>query len=156
MSCLAWDGKVLAADRRALLGSLYRTTQKIFRVDTATRGPALCGYAGDSDKGEELLAWFDAGYIPDKFPPSQRSAENWTSLMVVWQDGTIWRFERGPHPVKFPPQQFAMGSGRDFALAAMHCGRTAIDAVEVAIALDSGCGNGVDALTFEDTNASHL
>lgn len=39
-----------------------------------------------------------------------------------------------------------MGSGRDFAIAAMHCGKTAREAVEIASLYENGCGNGVDVL----------
>jgi ATP-dependent protease HslVU (ClpYQ) peptidase subunit len=141
MSVIAWDGTMLAADRRAVMGTLIRTTTKIFRV-----GDALAAYAGDADAGEEVLAWFVAGHDAAKFPTAQRDKDNWAGLLVVWPDGWLWKYERTPHPLKFPPQQFAIGSGRDFALAAMHCGKTAPEAVEVACIFDSGCGNGVDVL----------
>lgn len=34
------------------------------------------------------------------------------------------------------------------AAAAMHLGKSSIEAVQVAIDLDSSCGNGIDSLTF--------
>jgi len=145
MSVIAWDGKTLAADKRACLGSLYRTTTKIFDL-----GDAFAAYAGNADAGEEVLAWFKDGRNPDKFPPSQRDRDEYAGLMIVWANGEIWKFERTPHPIKFPPQHFAIGSGRDFALAAMHLGKSASEAVEVACALDNGCGNGIDQLAFQE------
>lgn len=42
----------------------------------------------------------------------------------------------------------AIGTGRDYARAAMHLGRNAVEAVQVAILFDENCGNGVDTLTF--------
>lgn len=145
MSVIAWDGKTMAADKRAVIGGgFYRTTTKIFRV-----GNALVGYAGDADAGEEMLAWFDKDHAdPKLFPQSQRDKDGWAGLLVVWEAGEIWKYERTPFPIKFPPQQFAIGSGRDFAMAAMHLGKTAAEAVEVACALDPGCGNGIDMLTL--------
>lgn len=148
MSVIVWDGKQLAADRRASLGTLIRTTTKIFHL-----GNALAAYAGDADAGEEVLAWFKAGHDLAMFPASQRDKDNWSGLLVVWPDGALWKYERTPYPIKFPPQQFAIGSGRDFALAAMYCGRSATEAVEVTCFFDSGCGNGVDVLMFEDKPA---
>ncbi len=142
MSVIAWDGKRLAADKRCTLGTLIRTTSKLFHL-----GDALVAYAGDTDAGEEVLAWFKNGHDPAKFPDSQRNADRFAELLIVWADGTIWKYQRTPYPLKFPPQQFAIGSGRDFALAAMHCGKTAPEAVEVACVFDSGCGNGTDVLT---------
>lgn len=142
MSVIAWDGKCLAADKRATLGTLIRTTTKIFHLVYA-----LAAYAGDADAGEEVFAWFKDGADPSKFPASQRDKDTWAGLLIVWPDGGLWKYERTPYPLKFPPQQFAIGSGRDFALDAMHCGKTAAEAVEVACVFDSGCGNGMDVLT---------
>lgn len=143
MSVIVWDGKYLAADKRAVLsGTLIRTTTKIFDL-----GEVLAAYAGDACEGEEMLAWFKGGADPAGFPASQRDKDTWGGLLTVRPDGSIWKYERTPYAVKFPPQQFAIGSGRDFALAAMYCGRSAVEAVEVACVFDCGCGNGVDVLT---------
>ena len=146
MTVIAWDGKSLAADKRAVSDTLIRTVAKLCRV-----GEALVAYAGDSDAGEEVLAWFRDGHDPAKFPASQRDKTGWAGLLIVWPDGTLWKYERTPYPLKYPPQQFAIGSGRDFALAAMHLGKTAAEAVEVACVFDNGCGNGIDVLTHECT-----
>lgn len=145
MSVIAWDGKTLAADKRACFGTLTRTTTKVFDL-----GDALAAYAGDADAGEEILAWFKDGHDPARFPPSQRDRDGWAGLLIVWRDGWIWKYERTPYPLKFPPQLFAIGSGRDFALAAMHCGKTAAEAVEVACFFDSACGNGIDAFNHSE------
>ena len=83
------------------------------------------------------------------FPPSQRDKDDWAGMLVILRDRRIARYERTPYPVFYEDETFAIGCGRDFALAAMHLGKTAREAVEVAIALDSGCGNGIDALTLD-------
>jgi ATP-dependent protease HslVU (ClpYQ) peptidase subunit len=147
MSVIAWDGRTMAADKRACLGTLIRTTTKICRVGEGA-GEALCAYAGDAAGGEELLAWFRDGAKPADFPASQRDRENWSGLLVVKRTG-VFKYEYSPYPVRFNDKFFAIGSGRDFALATMHLGYDARTAVEVAIALDSGCGNGVDTLAFD-------
>lgn len=144
MSVVAWDGRTLAADKRALIGSLYRRTTKIFR-----RNDCLLGYAGDTDKAEELMAWWVAGAIPKEFPEACRDdSRSWASLLVASSEGLL-HYQRTPYPVRYDKDQaMAIGSGRDFALAAMHLGKSAAEAVEVACALDSGCGDGVDALAM--------
>jgi ATP-dependent protease HslVU (ClpYQ) peptidase subunit len=48
--------------------------------------------------------------------------------------------------VHYEDKKTATGSGRDYALAAMHCGKTAREAVEIACLFETGCGNGVDEL----------
>ncbi|MGL4648756.1 MAG: hypothetical protein ACRC1H_05060, partial [Caldilineaceae bacterium] len=110
MSVIAWDGKTLAADKRASMGTLYRTTTKAFHL-----GDALAAYAGDADAGEEILQWFKDGRDPARFPPTQRDRDTWAGLLIVWADGSLWKYERTPYPLRFPPQLFAIGSGRDFA-----------------------------------------
>jgi hypothetical protein len=144
MSVIAWDGKTLAADKRAGNGTLYRTVTKIFRV-----GNCLIGYAGDPAFGEAMRAWIQAGEKIEDFPASQRDKDDWAGTLVIRQSGLIQKYERAPYPITFEDRHHAIGCGRDFALAAMHLGKTAREAVEVAIALDSGCGNGIDTLTFE-------
>lgn len=145
MSVIAWDGVTLAADKRATFGgNLILTTTKIKRV-----GDWLVGYAGGADFGEQMVAWFRDGADPDKFPASQRDKDDWAGMLVVGHGAPIRRYERTPYPIFFEDRCIAIGSGRDFAMAAMHLGCDARRAVEVACALDSGCGNGVDTLTME-------
>ena len=49
MTVIAWDGKTLAADRRACLGNLYRTIHKLHRLSDC-----LCASAGGSDAARSL------------------------------------------------------------------------------------------------------
>lgn len=144
MTVIAWDGRTLAADKRASLGTLIRTTTKIFRF-----GGALLSYCGETGMGEELVAWFKAGAVPKDYPERQ-SADDASTLLVIDASG-IRTYERSPFPARIEDRTFAIGSGRDFALAAMHLGKTAAEAVAVAIALDSGCGNGIDTLQLTTT-----
>lgn len=141
MSVIAWDGISLAADKRACVGTMIRTTTKIFRVNRC-----LVGYAGDAAFGEQVLAWFRAGENVDDFPNHQRDKDDWAGLLVIRPDGRIQKYERTPYPLTFEDTLFAIGCGRDFALAAMYCGKSASEAVELTCSLDNGCGNGVDVL----------
>ena len=148
MSVIAWDGKRLAADRRAIIGgtgTLIRTLTKIFRVRDC-----LVGYAGGACYGEEILAWFRDGAKPETFPESQRNEETNTGLLVIHPDGVVHRFEMTPYPLTLKDESVAVGSGREFAIAAMHCGKTATEAVEIACLFDCNCGNGVDVLVHRN------
>ena len=144
MTVIAWDGTTLAADRRACMGSLVATTTKIFRV----RG-CLVGYSGDACFGEEVLAWFRAGEDPATFPACQRDKDDYAVLLVIRPNGKVQRYERTPHPVSFDSRCHATGSGRDFAMAAMHLGLSAAEAVEVASKLACDCGDGFDTLRLD-------
>lgn len=147
MTIIAWDGKTLAADRRQVQQGLACTVCKIFRFQHPR---CLVGVAGAADGAAALLHWFQNGADPDQWPAIQQQSESRGVLMVIKEGGDILEFERGPIPVRFAPQQMALGSGRDYAMAAMHLGHGAIEAVNVACFFDVYCGNGVDVLTFED------
>lgn len=143
MTVIAWDGKTLAADKRALASGVAKTTTKIYRV-----GECLVGFSGTLTTGMAMLDWWRNGHDPAKFPSVQNDKDEWTPFIVIFKGGPILVYERGPHPCEFDQTSYAMGSGRDFALAAMHLGYGAAKAVEVACALSVECGNGIDALTL--------
>lgn len=140
MTCVAWDGTTLAADRRALVGGVIRTTTKIHRV-----GDSLVAFSGDAAMGRELVEWYERGAKPEEFPEQQREKDK-SRLLAIGPRKEIWVHEDGPYPILFEDEFFAIGSGRDYALAAMHLGCNAVQAVEVAAVFSSECGNGFDVL----------
>lgn len=141
MTVICWDGHTLAADKRVCVGSTSYTTTKIFRARKC-----LVGYAGEQSFGEQILAWFQNGCYPDEFPQSQRDKDDWAALIVICPETRVMIYERTPHPITYEDKFVAIGRGRDYALAAMHCGKTAAEAVALTCLLDSSCGNGVDEL----------
>ena len=144
MTVVAWDGTTLAADKRVTYQGLACTVTKIFRV-----GDKLVGFSGNGDQAMEMLAWFREGADFRTFPQSQRSKEDWVATLVINADGSAMDFERTPFPYPLEDRFLAIGSGRDYALAAMHLGKTAREAVEIACLFDAGCGNGVDELKLK-------
>lgn len=150
MSIVAWDGKFLAADKRGTFQGLSRTVTKIFRVEpvlTRVRvDAAFVGMCGNAAEGYDMIEWVRAGRIPDEFPVNQRDDKLWASCLVIERDGRVNLYERSPNPVCIEEKLIAIGSGRDFALAAMYLGKSAREAVEIACVFEQGCGNGVDVL----------
>ena len=143
MSVLAWDGKTLAADKRVTSAGLARTTTKIFRFENC-----LLGITGNIDQGMEMIDWYRNGQNPKEFPASQRDKDDWALLVVVDKNG-VGFYERTPFRCNVEDRIFAAGSGRDYALAAMHFGKSAFEAVAVASFFDVNCGNGIDELTLQ-------
>lgn len=142
MTVIAYDGKTLAADKRAVNCGMVRTVTKLFRVKRS-----VIGIAGMLGHGMEMLQWFKDGGDPAKFPACQRDKDDWGTFVVLSKTG-LWVYERTPYPHKIEDDIWAGGSGRDFALMAMHLGKTAREAVELASLFENGCGNGVDAMTL--------
>ena len=141
MTCIAWDGKTLAADKRCCSGTHINTVTKIFRV-----GELLVGGSGDLSFVLAVIEWVREGRQHDKYPTHQRDKDDWQPILVVEGDGTTSLYDRTPFAIRYEGPHTAIGSGRDYAYAAMHLGKSAREAVEVACALDSGCGNGIDVL----------
>jgi hypothetical protein len=144
MTVIAFDGKTLAADKLATSGGMKMTVTKLFRA----RG-CLIAASGDFDRINESVAWFAAGADPAKMPPYARDNNDYVGLLVIDKDGSILKYERSAVPFKIESPFIAIGSGREYAMAAMHLGKSAAKAVEVACALDANCGNGVDTMMLE-------
>jgi len=143
MTVIAWDGKTLAADRMQTYAGTVGQMTKIHRV-----GECLVGGAGESSFINAMIDWVRQGRRHENFPDHQRDKDDWQPLLLVEPDGNAYIYTRTPFPVKQEQKLVAIGSGREFALAAMYCGKTAAQAVLVAEALCTDCGCGVDELTL--------
>jgi len=142
MTCIAWDGKTLAADKAATLAGFRSTVTKIQRV-----GDAIVAMAGDEAALMAGLAWLRAARNPHEYPELMKTTDS-----VMWEINKkgLFTYSKGPFPGRVEDRFFATGCGRDYALAAMYLGHDARRAVEVACALDANCGNGIDTLELEE------
>lgn len=140
MTVIAWDGKTLAADKRAVNSGLVRTVTKIRRI-----GNLLCGFDGVYWAGQEMFAWIERGRNSEDFPKCQLDKDDWSGVLVI-DNGKILKYERSAIPVVYENDIMAIGSGRDFAIAAMYCGKTAEEAVGITCLFECYCGNGVDVI----------
>lgn len=141
MTVIAFDGKTLAADKMCQHGHTMSPVVKIYRV-----GLELVGVSGCFADGMELLQWFRDGAVPKDYPAASRSRDGGAALLVIDPDGRARKYEIGPVPFYFDCTHVAAGCGDESALVAMACGKTAPEAVEMAIRFNSNCGLGIDTL----------
>lgn len=139
MSVIAWDGKSIAADKQATCAGLRFKTTKLRKLASGT----VLGWTGEQDSGEAVAKWYEDGADAAKWPSCQSDKETWSRLIVAG-DGGVKVCERQPYSVAVEDAFMAWGAGRDFALAAMRCGKTAAEAVAIAIEFETSCGLGVD------------
>lgn len=142
MTVIAWDGKTLAADRQSTSNNMRRETRKIYRVDDG-----LIAITGSGCHGAALLDWFRGGRDPSLWPKESSEVAN---IIHITKQG-VFVFA-GDLPAFGEPvldSFIAFGSGRDYAMVAMHLGKTAFEAVEIASLFDVSCGLGVDTLELE-------
>ena len=146
MTVVAWDGTTLAADKRATNNGLHRTVRKIYRLNDEE----LAGVAGDFADSEAILAWLRGSRNPDTFPQlPDRDSARVLVLRRIAGGVRVLLYEARAIPIEFEERHFAMGCGRDYAMAALYLGKSAVEAVAIASALDCYCGNGIDTLTFD-------
>jgi|SRR6187549_24233 len=144
MTVIAWDGKTLAADKASTWVGYASMVTKIYRVPAG-----IIGFSGDGDHAMALLEWFREGMQRDKYPPAQLTEQRASGVLITL-DRRILIYDKTPFPQYNQQPYYAIGAGRDYALAAMFLGHDARRAVEVACAIDINCGNGIDTLTLED------
>lgn len=140
MTVICWDGATLAADKRSVNHGRATTVTKVFRS-----GEWLLAISGDLVRGLEMVKWFQDGRDAKALPAFQSALTDYVPMMAISKDG-VFLFENGPIPFKVEEPFFAIGSGRDIALTALHLGLGAVRAVQIACELNTGCGNGVDTL----------
>lgn len=71
-----------------------------------------------------------------------------TCVMIIDEKHRVWVADGRRIYTRINHPYWAIGSGADYALAAMHCGRTAAQAVRLASKLDINSGIGVDCVRF--------
>lgn len=143
MTVVAWDGRSLAADKMTDFGGLWSTTTKVHAVP----GGGAIATTGLAALGAELVNWVMNGAKPVDFPSGdQRNPDKCCSALVITPDGQVLQYEHTPYPIRIQNRHWAIGSGRDFAMAAMFLGHSASGAVSIACALCNTCGGGVDVV----------
>jgi hypothetical protein len=141
MTTIAWDGKILAADKLADASNLRRTMSKI--RDCGKYVYAGCGAIQDL---ELISDWLRQGAPADKRPSLDEGGG--AGIAVEKETGVAYHV-LGKHVCLhlYVDIHQADGSGRDFAISAMAFGKNAIEAVEFASRFDIGTGHGVDSWT---------
>lgn len=143
MTVIVWDGKTLAADKRANSSGLIFKVTKIKRIKDK-----LVGGAGDLSSIRAMMDWYENGADPKNLPDCQKDKDRWTALLIISGEGKIYRIEQDGYPFEVEEETYAIGCGRDIAVGAMAMGADAVRAVEIASRYDAGCGNGVDTLSI--------
>lgn len=134
----------MAADSMSVMGGMKIFNEiKLHRV----RG-AVIGLAGGSG-ALTFLDWYKAGSPALKYNEHPTFNEDASFLALVatkkglfMADDTL-RLEQVFEPF------FAIGSGKGEAIAAMHCGKNAIQAVQIAARIDSNTGGRVRYMRVE-------
>lgn len=132
MTTVAWDGETLAADTHSET-TVRLKMHKLYRLANED----LFAAAGSVQEMLAVLGWLNGGEMPT-------ALENFEGLII-----TKMGAERlGERLMRVPSLEpfCALGSGAHFAIAAMACGKNAVEAVRIAARFDPGTGGAIDAL----------
>lgn len=152
MTTIAWDGQWLSGDQ--LSTGHLNPVVKIRRLADGS----LVGGTGDTGWLARVYEWMEAGFDPLTRPsPPADSIKVLRIVKKRWHEAakvTVYTDTLVPVPVNLP--FYAIGSGSQYAMAAMHCGKNAAEAVGVAMVYDYQTGGSIDTLTpeYEDATAT--
>ena len=145
---IAWDGTHLACDSQMTSGHRKLMCKGKFKRSDARHATLAAGGNVDViDKIEEFWVKCDKPLAELKLPAADpESPVSTFQLLIVQDDGVALFYDSDlTSPVKMEAP-FAFGSGGDFALAALHMGASAADAVAVAEEIDIYCGGTIHVI----------
>lgn len=134
MTTVAWDGRTLAADTH----SQTSVNLKVHKLHRLANG-ALFAAAGSVQEILAVLGWLNGGEKPADLQDFEG--------LIITKHGADRLGERLMSVPSLEPF-CAIGSGAHFALAAMACGKTAVEAVRIAARFDPGTGGRVESITL--------
>lgn len=149
MTTIAWDGKVLAGDRKCVWGDEAVRTRKVFklRLQHGENCPEswltrlLIGFSGRSEDKVSVLYWL-------KHPGTKPQPHDSFWMIAIDCRGRLWSLQEKLIWVRIKANKWAIGTGGDYAMGAMASGKSAVEAVRIAIKLDNSSGFGVDTVRF--------
>lgn len=143
MTTIAYRDGILAADSRLTVdhgsGARKHFCKKLFRK-TITEGKkkfdVIIATAGESSPGMVFVDWYGSGKpVPDLFLHIGGDF-----LCLVLRPDGLFEYDVYCRGEEIHEDFYAIGSGSMAALAAMHCGKSALDAVRIAARIDTYTG----------------
>jgi ATP-dependent protease HslVU (ClpYQ) peptidase subunit len=139
MTTIATDGKTMAADTQMSGGYIDRINA--VKVGRNSLG-MLFGAAGCAEDAADFMLMMKE-LSAQRPMPRLKHGHEYTDFdaLVVFEGKVYWYGVNGVPVLVGSPA--AIGSGQKFAMAAMLCGKTPREAVEIAMLLDQDTGGGV-------------
>lgn len=152
MTTIAYKDGVLAADSQVTYGedggARKHTCKKLFRKTVGTGRKAhdvIIATAGESSPGMIFVDWYGTDKpIPEVF---LHLDADFTCLVLTPRG--LFEYDVYCRGEEITEDCYAIGSGAKAALAAMHCGKSALEAVRIAARIDPYTGGRVVTETLE-------
>lgn len=154
MTTVAWDGSTLATDSRATEDdeSAKSNCIKMWRIQSKVapvKGEILLAGAGNEFAMDLFRQWVENGGEPNLHSRGVTGGEDGEEFdaFIVHKSGT-YNANRLCCLIKNLEPQWAHGTGRQAALAAMKCGKSAVEAVRTAAQIDPFTGGKIVSMTL--------
>jgi hypothetical protein len=134
MTTIAWDGKTLAADTLAT-GTFNRKVTKIWEL----RPDVYFGGSGIYSEVYDVMTWL-------KYHKQEEAPDVKEFVGILIEKGKAYRIEENLIEVPITEEYHAIGTGACFAIAALHLGLSAIDAVSLAAKFDENTGGEITSM----------
>lgn len=145
MTTIACRNGILAADTACKRYEMRGTQSKIIRTDEW-----IIGGAGSVVDVDMLVDWFINNRKPTELPKFVCYGDERpnAALLALRNDGTLWFGNHWGQADMLRDPFWAIGSGAEAAMAAMHMGADARRAVEIAALVDPQTGGAVEVAEF--------
>lgn len=116
--------------------SMVSGDDSFYLVEKLRRGKnSIYGACGDWDKCLKMLQVLESGGDLD--------SDTDVTVLEIRSDG-LWVYEGTIIPARIKNDFWAIGTGANFAIAAMHCGKSVLEAVEIACMYDTSSHGPID------------
>lgn len=150
MTTIAYKDGVLASDSRATwAGNVKANCIKMWRIQSKVepvKGEVLLGVCGNLAAALLFKDWMEAGGAPNLKERGVDADDSFGAIIVhksgLYSADHLCRIEA------MPEEFWSDGSGSQFALGAMACGKSAADAVRVASRFDCYTGGRIVTMSL--------
>jgi hypothetical protein len=126
MTTIAWRGRTLAADTELTLGDDTRT---FCRKLTPIKGGGCLAMSGNIEAEAPFKEWLSKGGDIAKFAEIDKKLMKKFDAIVIDGKKNVWWYDDGPTRFHIDHPFHAIGTGAQYAMAAMQLGASAKEAV---------------------------
>ena len=136
MTTIAYDTKTLVSDSRSCMGNtIYENDCK--KIFTEVGPFAVIGIAGNYQDAMDIIKFITEYNSMDQIRTINYDITGWDAGIIgITYQGEVWHYAGEEGFELRPDLPFAIGSGSQYALAAMDLGKTAEEAVVYASTRD--------------------
>lgn len=144
MTTIACDGKSMAGD--GLITDNDIITMTDCRKVSVLEDGRVIGFAGNAYGYAAFAKWLEAGAKGD--PPKFCDSDSDITCLVLTPAGQLFTYDKHGYPFEERPP-FAIGSGQQFAIAAMDLGKSPEEAVRYACTRDPFSAGDITVISRE-------